>query len=284
LSDVISTGVTEYPYDTDGNISQDFDKKVDIIPVSDPNATSFAQRMMQQQAAMQIAGQAPQMYDMRELHKRFLETAGIQEIEKILPEKGDVPAYDPISENARMMSGGPVKVYSYQDHDAHISAHMSLMQNPQLMQNPNAKMIQPLISTHISEHMAHKYRNEAEQLMGSQLPPLDIKDGKGLPEEEEQRISTQAAQAAAQITGKAQQQAVLEKQMAAAQDPVVQQQQAELQLKQAELQQKAQEAQLEARTDIEKTKMRNQLEYDRLEQQKELAEDKLAIEIMKTKK
>ena len=284
LSDVISTGVTEYPYDTDGNISQDFDKKIDIIPVSDPNATSFAQRMMQQQAAMQIAGQAPQMYDMRELHKRFLETAGIQEIEKILPEKGDVPAYDPISENARMMSGGPVKVYSYQDHDAHISAHMSLMQNPQLMQNPNAKMIQPLISTHISEHMAHKYRNEAEQLMGSQLPPLDIKDGKGLPEEEEQRISTQAAQAAAQITGKAQQQAVLEKQMAAAQDPVVQQQQAELQLKQAELQQKAQEAQLEARTDIEKTKMRNQLEYDRLEQQKELAEDKLAIEIMKTKK
>ena len=241
LSDVISTGVTEYPYDTDGNISQDFDKKIDIIPVSDPNATSFAQRMMQQQAAMQIAGQAPQMYDMRELHKRFLETAGIQEIEKILPEKGDVPAYDPISENARMMSGGPVKVYSYQDHDAHISAHMSLMQNPQLMQNPNAKMIQPLISTHISEHMAHKYRNEAEQLMGSQLPPLDIKDGKGLPEEEEQRISTQAAQAAAQITGKAQQQAVLEKQMAAAQDPVVQQQQAELQLKQAELQQKAQE-------------------------------------------
>ena len=284
LSDVISTGVTEYPYDTDGNISQDFDKKIDIIPVSDPNATSFAQRMMQQQAAMQIAGQAPQMYDMRELHKRFLETAGIQEIEKILPEKGDVPAYDPISENARMMSGGPVKVYSYQDHDAHISAHMSLMQNPQLMQNPNAKMIQPLISTHISEHMAHKYRNEAEQLMGSQLPPLDIKDGKGLPEEEEQRISTQAAQAAAQITGKAQQQAVLEKQMAAAQDPVVQQQQAELQLKQAELQQKAQEAQLEAQTDIEKTKMRNQLEYDRLEQQKELAEDKLAIEIMKTKK
>ena len=276
--------MTEYPYDTDGNISQDFDKKIDIIPVSDPNATSFAQRMMQQQAAMQIAGQAPQMYDMRELHKRFLETAGIQEIEKILPEKGDVPAYDPISENARMMSGGPVKVYSYQDHDAHISAHMSLMQNPQLMQNPNAKMIQPLISTHISEHMAHKYRNEAEQLMGSQLPPLDIKDGKGLPEEEEQRISTQAAQAAAQITGKAQQQAVLEKQMAAAQDPVVQQQQAELQLKQAELQQKAQEAQLEARTDIEKTKMRNQLEYDRLEQQKELAEDKLAIEIMKTKK
>ncbi len=284
LSDVISTGVTEYPYETDGNISQDFDKKVDIIPVSDPNATSFAQRMMQQQAAMQVAGQAPQMYDMREMHKRFLETAGIQDIEKILPDKGDVPAYDPISENARMMSGAPVKAYSYQDHDSHISAHMSLMQNPQLMQNPNAKMIQPLISAHISEHMAHKYRNEAEQLMGTQLPPLDIKDGKGLPEEEEQRIATQAAQAAAQITGKAQQQAVLEQQMAAAQDPVVQQQQAELQLKQAELQQEAQEAQLEAQTDLQKTQMRNDLERERLRQQKELAEDKLAVEIMKVNK
>jgi hypothetical protein len=284
LSDVISSGVTEYPYDTDGNPSQDFDQKVDIIPVSDPNATSFAQRMMQQQAAMQVAGQAPQMYDMREMHRRFLETAGIQDIEKILPDKGDVPAYDPISENARMMSGAPVKAYSYQDHDSHISAHMSLMQNPQLMQNPNAKMIQPLISAHISEHMAHKYRNEAEQLMGTQLPPLDIKDGKGLPEEEEQRIATQAAQAAAQITGKAQQQAVLEQQMQAAQDPVVQQQQAELQLKQAELQQEAQEAQLEAQTDLQKTQMRNDLERERLRQQKELAEDKLAVEIMKAKK
>jgi len=284
LSDVISTGVTEYPYETDGNPSQDFDKKVDIIPVSDPNATSFAQRMMQQQAAMQVASQAPQMYDMREMHRRFLETAGIQDIDKVLPDKGDIPAYDPISENARMMSGGPVKAYSYQDHDAHISAHMSLMQNPQLMQNPNAKMIQPLISSHISEHMAHKYRNEAEQLMGTQLPPLDIKDGKGLSEEEEQGIATQAAQAAAQITGKAQQQAVLEQQMQAAQDPVVQQQQAELQLKQAELQQEAQEAQLEAQTDLQKTQMRNDLERERLRQQKELAEDKLAVEIMKVKK
>ena len=132
--------------------------------------------------------------------------------------------------------------------------------------------------------MAHKYRNEAEQMMGTQLPPLEKKDGKGLSPEEEQQIATQASQAAAQITGKAQQQAVLEQQMAAAQDPVIQQQQAELQLKQAELQQEAQEAQLEARTDIEKTKMRNDLEEKRLAQQKEIADDKLAIELMKVKK
>ena len=283
LSDVISTAITEYPYESDGNPQEDFDKRVDIIPVSDPNATSFAQRMMQHQAAMQIASQAPQMYDLRELHKRFLETAGMQEIDKILPNKGEIPAYDPVSENARMIAGSPVKAFSYQDHDAHLSAHMSLMQDPSMAQNPNAKMIQGMISSHISEHMAHKYRNEAEKLVGTELPPLDPK-GKGMSPEQEQSIATKAAEAASQLTGKAQQQAVLEQQMAAAKDPVVQQQQAELQLKQAELQQKAQEAQLEAQTDIEKTRMRNQLEYDRLEQQKELAEDKLAIEIMKTKK
>ena len=284
LSDVIASSVQEYPYEEQGNPSEDFDNRVDIIPVSDPNATSFAQRMMQQQAAMQVASQAPNLYDMRELHRRFLETTGMQEVDKILPNRSEIPPYDPVSENARMMSGIPNKVYSYQDHDAHISAHMSLMKDPSLMQNPMAKMIQPALSSHISEHMAHKYRNEAEQMMGTQLPPLEKKDGKGLSPEEEQQIATQASQAAAQITGKAQQQAVLEQQMAAAQDPVIQQQQAELQLKQAELQQEAQEAQLEARTDIEKTKMRNDLEEKRLAQQKEIADDKLAIELMKVKK
>jgi len=284
LSNIVSSSVQEYPYEESGDISEDFDKKVDIVPVSDPNATSFAQRMMQQQAAMQVAGQAPQLYDMRELHKRFLETAGIQEVDKILPNKSEIPAYDPVSENARMMSGGPVKVFSYQDHDAHISAHMSLMQDPSMAQNPMAKMIQPLVTSHISEHMAHKYRNEAEQLMGTQLPPLDIKEGKGISEEEEQQMATQASQAAAQITGKAQQQAVLEQQMQAAQDPVVQQQQAELQLKQAELQQEAQESQLEAQTDIQKTQMRSDLEMLRMRQQKQIADDKLAVEIMKVRK
>ena len=174
--------------------------------------------------------------------------------------KTEIPAYDPISENARMMAGGPNKVYSYQDHDAHISAHMSLLQDPSLGQNPNAKMIQQAISAHISEHMAHKYRNEAEKLMGTQLPPLDVQDGKGTPEEQEQQIANPAAQ-----------------------DPVVQQQQAELQLEQAKLQQDAAEAQLEAQTDIQKTKMRNDLEEKRLKQQKEIADDKLAVEIIKSK-
>lgn len=283
LANIIGSSTEQYPYDEEGDPKTDFDGRVDVIPVSDPNATSFAQRIMQLQSAMQIAGSAPQLYDMRELHKRFLETAGVKDVEQVLPDKTEIPAYDPISENARMMAGGPNKVYSYQDHDAHISAHMSLLQDPSLGQNPNAKMIQQAISAHISEHMAHKYRNEAEKLMGTQLPPLDVQDGKGTPEEQEQQIANQAAQAAAQITGKAQQQAVLEQQLAAAQDPVVQQQQAELQLEQAKLQQDAAEAQLEAQTDIQKTKMRNDLEEKRLKQQKEIADDKLAVEIIKSK-
>ena len=282
LSNIISKTVQEYPYDQDGSPMEDFDERVDIIPVSDPNATSFAQRMMQQQAAMQIAGQAPQLYDLRELHRRFLETAGMENVEKVLPDVDEIPPYDPITENARVMAGGPIKVFGYQDHDAHISAHMSLMNNPEMAQNPLAKQTGQLISTHIAEHMAYKYRNEAEKMMGVQLPPLEDKEKKGLSEEMEAQISQRAAQAAAEITGKAQQKAVLERQMQAAQDPVVQQQNEEIQIKKAKVQQEAEEARLEAETDIKKTEMRNELERERLQQQKELAEAKLQVDLIKS--
>ena len=284
LSRIIRDSMEQYPYELDVDpmmIQQDFDKRIDILPVSDPNATSFAQRMMQHQAALQTASQAPQMYDMRELHRKFLKTAGLEDVDTILPDVSDIPVYDPISENARMMSGGPVKVFSYQDHDSHISAHMSLMQNPQIAQNPNAKVIQASVSSHISEHMAHKYRNEAEQLMQMPIAPLDNKDGKGISEEQEQQIATAAAQAAAQITGKAQQQATLEQQMAAAQDPVMQQQQAELQIEQAKVQQDAQEAQLKSQTELQKAQMRTTLEEKRLAQQREIAEAKIQADLLK---
>jgi hypothetical protein len=221
------------------------------------------------------------MYDMRELHRKFLKTAGLEDVDTILPDVSDIPVYDPISENARMMSGGPVKVFSYQDHDSHISAHMSLMQNPQIAQNPNAKVIQASVSSHISEHMAHKYRNEAEQLMQMPIAPLDNKDGKGISEEQEQQIATAAAQAAAQITGKAQQQATLEQQMAAAQDPVMQQQQAELQIEQAKVQQDAQEAQLKSQTELQKAQMRTTLEEKRLAQQRESNTIKIQADLLK---
>ena len=284
LSKIISSSISQYPYEENGNIQQDFDDRVDIIPVSDPNATSFAQRMMQQQAALQVAAQAPQLYDLKELHRRFLETAGLDNIDKILPDQSEIPPYDPVTENARMIGGGPVKSFAYQDHDAHLAAHMSLMQSPDMQKHPMAQQVGQSISAHISEHMAHKYRNEAEKMMGVQLPPLEDKEKKGLPEQMEAQISRQAAQAAAQITGKAQQQAVLERQMQAAQDPVIQQQQAELQIEREKIKQDQQEALLDAKTDIEKTKMRNDLERERLQQQKDLAEAKMQVDLIKTDK
>ena len=285
LANIIKDTLPAYPYDVgeDSLIARsDFDDRVDIIPVSDPNATSFAQRIMQQQAALQTAQAAPQLYDLRKLHRSFLSTVGVDGVDEIIPDPTNISPYDPVSENARMMSGAPVKVFSYQDHDSHISAHMSLMQDPSIKQNPMAQMITQGVSAHISEHMAHKYRNEAEQLMGTQLPPLSTENDKGLSEEEESQLSSMAAQAAAQITGKAQQQAVLEQQMAAAQDPVVQQQQAEIQVKQAKVQQEAQEAQLDANVEMQKATMRQQLERERLKQQREIAEMKVQADLVKS--
>ena len=287
LSNIIKTTLPQYPYEVDGDsliASEDFDDRVDIIPVSDPNATSFAQRMMQHQAALQTASQAPQLYDMKELHRRFLKTSGLEDVDSIIPDTSNIPPYDPVSENARMMSGGPVKVFPYQDHDAHLSAHSSLLQDPSMAQNPMGKQIGAAISAHISEHMAHKYRNEAEKLMGTQIPPLDIKDGKGLSEEQEQAIAAQAAQAAAQITGKAQQQAVLEQQLQAAQDPVVQQQQAELQVKQAKIKQEDDDSKRDAQVEIEKARMRSDLENKRLKMQKDIADDKIKAQLLKNKR
>jgi hypothetical protein len=287
LSQIIRDSMPEYPYDVgeDSLIARsDFDDRVDIIPVSDPNATSFAQRIMQQQAALQTSAQAPHLYDLRKLHQSFLKTVGVDGVEQIIPDPTDIPAYDPVSENARAMAGAGIKVYAYQDHDSHISAHMSLMQDPSLQQNPMGKQIAASISAHISEHMAHKYRNDVQEIIGEELPALTKESGEGLSEEVENRIAAQASQAAAQITGKAQQQAVLEKQMAAAQDPVVQQQQAELQVKQAKVQQEAQEAQMDAQVEMTKANMRNQLELQRLQQQREIAEMKVQADLLKNRR
>lgn len=286
LSAIIRDTLPEYPYEVgeDSLIARsDFDDRVDIIPVSDPNATSFAQRIMQQQAALQTSAQAPQLYDLRKLHRSFLQTVGVDGVDEIVPDPSDIPAFDPVSENARMMSGAPVKVFAYQDHDSHIAAHMSLMQDPSLQQNPMGKQIAAAVSAHVSEHMAHKYRNEAQQLVGTELPALGQNE-QGLTEEQEMQVAAQAAQAAAEITGKAQQQALLEQQMAAAQDPIMQQQQAELQIKQAKVQQEADEAQIEAQVEMEKARMRNALEQKRLEQQREIAVMKMETDLLKNRR
>jgi hypothetical protein len=265
-------GPEMYPYDEKLGpiVQEDFDDRVDIIPVSDPNAGTMAQRIMQYQAALQLAAQAPQMYDLPMLHRQMLEVLGIQDADKVVPVEDDIKPTDPVSENMNLINGEPVKAFMYQDHEAHIQVHMSLMQNPQIAeligQHPNAEAAQAALAAHISEHVAFGYRAKIEQELGVEMPAPD----EPLPEDIELRLSRLVAPAAAQLTGKAQQQQQAEEQAAQQEDPIVQMQQAELQIKQQEAQRKQQESQAKAQTemakiqaDLQKTQMQTQSAMER---------------------
>jgi hypothetical protein len=265
-------GPEMYPYDEKLGpiVQEDFDDRVDIIPVSDPNAGTMAQRIMQYQAALQLAAQAPQMYDLPMLHRQMLEVLGIQDADKVVPVEDDIKPTDPVSENMNLINGEPVKAFMYQDHEAHIQVHMSLMQNPQIAelmgQHPNAEAAQAALAAHISEHVAFGYRAKIEQELGVEMPAPD----EPLPEDIELRLSRLVAPAAAQLTGKAQQQQQAEEQAAQQEDPIVQMQQAELQIKQQEAQRKQQESQAKVQTemakiqaDLQKTQMQTQSAMER---------------------
>ena len=235
-------GPEKYPYLPDGDdlVSEDFDDRVDIIPVSDPNAGTMAQRIMQYQAALQLAAQAPEMYDMPLLHRQMLDILGIQDADKIVPTEKDMKPTDPVSENMDIINGKPLKAFIYQDHEAHIQTHMSLTENPEVMQimgkSPNAKKAMAEMAAHVQEHLAFKYRQEIEKELGVELPTPN----EHLPEDIEYRISRLAAPAAAQITGKAAKEQQAQQAQQQAKDPIVQMRQQELQIKQQEVQQRAQ--------------------------------------------
>ncbi len=208
---------------------------VDVIPVSDPNCATMAQRIMQYQAAIQLAQGAPQIYNLPELHRQMLEVLGIKNAEKLVPTEDDEKPKDPISENMGFLKGEPTKAFMYQDHDAHIAAHMTFMQDPmiaqQVGQSPMAQQMMSAIQAHISEHLAFAYRRKIEEQLGVPLPPPDEQ----LPEQVEVQLSRLVATAATQLMQTnlaAAQQAQAQQQ---AQDPVIQMQQAELQLKDKEL-------------------------------------------------
>jgi hypothetical protein len=226
-------GPDTYPYNVGGefSITEDFDARIDVIPVSEPNAGTMAQRIMQYQAALQLAGTAPQQYDMPFLHRQMLDVLGIHEVDKVIPDQDDFDPLDPISENMAIINGKPVRAFLYQDHEAHIAAHMSVMENPKLQamiaQHPNAKGLMGIMSAHIAEHVAFQYRYEVEQQLGVELPP----PGEPLPEDIELRISRLAAKASAQVTGKAKQQAEAEQNAEQQKDPIIQQQERELDIK-----------------------------------------------------
>jgi len=248
----------EYNFDPDkGNRSarhEDYEH-IDIIPVSDPNAATMSQRVVQYQAVIQMAQMAPDIYDLPQLHRRMLEVLGIKNPDKLIPLPDDEKPKDPVSENMSALRMEPMKAFFYQDHEAHIKVHMAMVQDPivqQLVgQNPKAPMMQAAMMAHISEHVGYAYRAKIEQQLGMPLPPEDEK----LPPEMELALSSMMAQAANQVLQQSQTAAAQQQAQQQAQDPLIQMQQQELQIKQGELQLKQQKMQIDAAAQADKLKL-----------------------------
>jgi len=227
---------SDYVYETEGEFSRtkDFDGRVDVIPVSDPNASTMAQRVTQYQSALQLAQQAPQLYDMGKLHRQMLEVLGIQDASSIIKLPDDLTPKDPVTENMAILKQEPVKAFKYQDHEAHIAVHTAAMQDPKMQQiigqSPFASAIQNAISAHITEHVAFQYRKEVEMQMGVPMPDED----KPLPEDVEEQLSKVTADAAAKVLQKSQAEIAQQEAMQKSQDPLTIMQQKEMALKEAE--------------------------------------------------
>jgi hypothetical protein len=248
---------SEYEYDPDYGASRaqkkDDYEKTDIIPVSDPNASTMAQRIIQYQAAVQLAQQAPQIYNLAALHRGFLQTMGIKDADKIIPVEEDATPVDPVTENMNVLNMKPVKAFIEQDHDAHLAVHQSALQDPKIAQimgqNPQAQAIGQAMQAHIMEHIGFQYRRGIEQQLGVSLPA----PGQKLPPELEVQIAKLSADGAQRLLQQNQAQAQQQQNQQAAQDPVLQMQQKELALKEQEL------------------KDKKEIEFAKLEAQKEIA-------------
>jgi hypothetical protein len=219
---------------------------VDVIPVSDPNSATMAQRVVQYQAALQMAQMAPQIYDLPQLHRQMIDVIGIKNAEKIIPLPDDMEPVDPVSENMAALMGKPMKAFIYQDHDAHIKAHMSFMQDPMIAQmigqNPAAQQIMGSLQAHIAEHLAYSYRKQIEDRLGAPLPTPDAK----LPEDMEVQLSRLVADAGQQLTQAHQQQAAQQQAQQIAEDPNFQLRKQEVDIKAAKEQREAQKAMSDA--------------------------------------
>ena len=223
------------------------------------------------------------MYDLPLLHRQMLEILNIRDADKIVPLEDEMTPVDPVSENMNIINGEPVKAFIYQDHEAHILAHKSLIEDPKIMEimskSPNAKQAGAALASHIQEHLAFQYRMEIEKQLGVQLPP----PSEPLPEDIEYRISQLVAPAAEQLKGKNQQQAQAQQAQQQAQDPVIQMQQKELQIKEMEAQTKAQSEMAKIQLDMQKAVQRSQLDQAKLSLQERTEEAKLALRIAEDK-
>lgn len=266
-----------YPYETDegeGIKAEDFDDRIDVIPVSDPNASSMAQRIMQYQAALQLAAQAPGLYDMPLLHRQMMELIGIPNAEKVVPNQEEVEAKDPITENQNMLTMAPVKAFEWQDHEAHMRVHMALKNDPQLAQeiqnSPAGGGISGALDAHIREHLAFIFRKQIEEELGVQLPPSTEK----LPERLEAKLSRLVANAADQMMGKkqAQQQAEINAQQQ--QDPIVQMREREVATREMEVQRKQAADMAKQQLDLQKL----QLEREKIASKERIDMAELTLE------
>ena len=274
---------TEYSYEPEVGSRRakqsDYDN-VDVIPVSDPNAATMSQKVVQYQAVMQMAAASPQIYDQVELNKQMLEVLGVKNIGKLIPSADDQKPKDPVSENMNIINGKPVKAFIYQDHKAHIQVHMSAMQDPKIMemvgQNPQAGAIQAAAMAHINEHVAFEYRKQLEEQLGVPLPKPD----ETLPEDVEFELSKVMAEAAQKLLAKDQAEGQQQKAEQQAQDPIIQMQQQELQLKAQDIQIKAQKTM----ADIQADQARLELDKMRIESQERIAGAQLGAQSVKDNK
>jgi hypothetical protein len=282
LVDIISLHMKgDYDYETDigATRTEDYDGRIDVIPVTDPNAASLSQRVVQYQAALQLAAQAPQMYDLPELHRQMLTVLGIQDPGKIIPNTDEKKPMDPVSENMAILSGKPVKAFLYQDHEAHIKVHMTAMQDPKILQlvgqSPQASMIQAAAMAHIAEHIGFQYRREIENQLGVELPPPDAP----LPEDVEVALSKLVADAAGKLLQKDQAEAQMQEMQQKMQDPVVQAQMQDAQNKAAEVQRKT----MKDRADQMAREQQQQIERERIASQERIAGVNAGIKAMSQK-
>ena len=244
-------------------------EKVDVIPVSDPNAATMAQKIVQYQAVMQLAQQAPQLYDLSLLHRQMIEVLGVKNANKLVKTEDDAIPVDPVSENQALLTMKPVKAFMEQNHQAHIAVHMAAIQDPKIQQlmamNPMAQQIMASAMAHINEHIAFEYRKQVEMTMGVTLPSEE--QNKQVAPELADKIAVMAAQASTQLLQQNQQEAQQQKAQQQMQDPIVQMQMQELQIKQGELQLKQQKQQIDAAAKADQIRV----EEARIAAQKEIA-------------
>ena len=263
-----------YPYETDEEEfikTEDFDRRIDVLPVSDPNAATMAQRIMQYQAAMQLAQSSPEMYNLPELHRQMLNVLGIEDVQDIIPDTDDVKPVDPVTAVQNLINGKPVQAFIEQDHEAHIAVVASAQQNPEIMrtveQSPAAPSILAAASAYVNEHLTMKYRKEVEVEMGVELPP----EGEVLPADVEKRISSLVAEAAQRVLGTSQQKAEQERIQEQQKDPLIMAKEREMAIKEGDLQRKIEEDRSRLQLDSAKAAARDEIEKERIKAQTEIA-------------